>query len=176
MAEENIEETIETPTEPETEVKETVEGEEPKKREYSDLEKQLYARAKKAEAEAKRLKDATTANAPSLDGVQEFITATKDLEPDEVEELKLRAAGLGKSLSEARKDKMFNLTLQALREEKRKSNAPEPSSRQEGEAQKKSIKDMSLSEKETYLRNLTVGGKPVKLLPTWGNPQAPSRT
>jgi hypothetical protein len=180
MADESLEETLDNPSEPVTEDKETVKGEAPKKREYSDLERQMYARAKKAEAELKLAKEELdkkkSANAPDLDAILEITSATAGLEPDEVDELKLRASALGKSLTETRRDKTYNLTLQALREEKRKANALEPSSRQEGSEKRKPLKEQSLSEKEDYLRNLTVNGKKVNMLPTWGNPEPPKRT
>lgn len=179
MADEQLEETLETSSEAVTEENKTVE-EQPQKREYSDLERQMYARAKKAENDLKTLKAELEKKgslpATNLDAVQEIIVATKDLEPDEVDELKLRATALGKSLTEARKDKMFNLTLQALREEKRKANALEPSSRQEGSEKKKPLREQSIAEKEEFIRNLSVNGKRVNLLPKWGNPAPPQRT
>lgn len=180
MAEENKEDTLEDPLGPDTNDKKSDEDsptEKPQKKEYSDLEKRLYARAKKAEERAKQLESelSNKAKAPAtdLDAILEATTATAGLELDEISELKLRASALGVSLTEARKDKIFNLTLDALREEKRKASAPEPSSRETGAADKVPLKEQTFAEKEEFLRNLKLNGQSVNLLPKWGNPASP---
>ena len=129
-----IEETIveETPTE----VKETPN----QKTDHTDTEKRLYARAKEAEDKAKKLsaelekreRDLAKARIPvsDVDTILEVTNSTKDLDTDEITELQLRAKALGRSLSEARDDKNFQLWQRGHREEIIKNKALAPNTNQ----------------------------------------------
>lgn len=148
-SEQTSEETVEKETSEET----------PKTPEPVDYE----AKFKASQAEAIRLKKeneglrkAKPSN-PSdskvnVDEVLEITTATEGLSPAEVSELKLRADATGKSLLESRKDENFVLWQNAHKDKVEKDNSPQPSTKQgQGGAQEKSLKDMSVDEKDKFL-------------------------
>jgi len=105
----------------------------------SDLEaknRQLYERAKKAEEKLKTLEKTGKVNKekstgePDLDYILEVQSATKGLDTEEVDELRLRAKAKGISLSEARKDENFVLWQNAKKEKVAKAKALNPSTQQ----------------------------------------------
>jgi len=144
MTDENIEETKENPVE-ETAVEETpkpnppeeketpeIKTEEPKE-EYTDREKRYYARMKKAEEDAKAAKaELIKSKAPisEIDAILEVQSATKELDPQEIAELKLRATAGKMSLSEARKDPNYLLWQDAYRAKVEKELSEKPSTLQ----------------------------------------------
>jgi len=151
-----IEETQEEiPTEEtETPIKET------KSQEYSDREKRLYARTKKAEEEVKRAREELAkAKVPisDIDAILEVQSSTKDLDPQEIAELKLRATAGQISLTEARKDPNYLLWQTAYREKVEKDNAAKPSTLQPEVERKKSFID-KLKEAESTA-TVTVQGE-----------------
>jgi len=152
----------ETKTEPVEETTETQEktseetSEETVKKETSKTQTVDYeAKFKASQAEAIRLKkenEGLRKDSPkgvNVDEIVEIQAATKDLSPEEISELKVRATSTGKSLTEARKDENFILWQKAYQEKVERENAPEPSTKQ-GASGNKSIKDMTQSEKEEY--------------------------
>lgn len=179
MPEDNLEETLETtPTE---ESKETVEEQpaaEEKGQDLESLNKQLYERAKKAEARAKEYEKMLKTQPPAgaerftgVDAILEIQRATRGLDEDEVAELRLRAKATGKSLLEARKDENFNLWKEARREKAEKEKTLEPSSRQ-GESESKGgipSADAPLTEVEEYWTK-------IGLLKKRGDPPLPTYT
>jgi hypothetical protein len=141
MSDENIEETKDNPEVQETPVEEKpgeeketpeIKPESPKE-EYSDREKRLYARVKKAEEDAKKAKEALSkAKVPisDIDAILEVQSSTRDLDPQEIAELKLRANAGDLSLTEARKDPNYLLWQDAYRVKVEKENAAKPSTLQ----------------------------------------------
>lgn len=133
------EETPEKPVEEEpTETQEPPEEKEtppkPPKEEYTDREKQLFERAKKAEEVAKKAKeDLVKASKPvsDTDVILEVQQATKDLSPEEVTELQLRASANKSSLSDAREDENFKLWQEGHNAKVEKERALNPSTTQE---------------------------------------------
>ena len=111
------------------------------KTEHTDSEKRLYARLKEAEDAAKKAKadlakkeqEFAKAKLPisDVDAILEVQSSTRDLDSEEVSELKLRASSLGVSLSEAREDKNYQVWKKAYREGVEKENALKPSSKQD---------------------------------------------
>lgn len=103
---------------------------------YSDREKRYYARMKESEEIARKAKaelvkakeEVAKAKLPisDIDAILEVQSSTRDLDTEEVSELKLRASSLGISLSEARKNTNYQIWQKAHREmiEKEKSLAP----------------------------------------------------
>ena len=135
-------------TQPQVEEKETpkTETEQPKEQ-FTDREKRYYARMKRAEEEAKFAKESlaktkeTLAKAKipisDIDAILEVQSSTKDLDKNEIAELKLRASALGVSLTEARQDPNYLIWQSAYRVKVEKENAPKPSTIQaEGEKPK----------------------------------------
>ncbi len=112
------------------------ETETPKKEttDYTDREKQYYARMKKAEEDAKKAKEAlakkSSSTTPDVDAILEVQSATKDMDAEEVAELKLRSSSLSISLSEARENPNFQLWQTAHREAVEKEKALNPSTTQ----------------------------------------------
>ena len=145
--EDNIEETTQQNPAEETAVEETQEEttevkETPiQKTDHTDAEKRAYARmkeaedsAKKAKAELKKVQDELAkAKIPisDVDAILEVQSSTRDLDNEEVAELKLRASSIGKSLSEARQDKNYQLWQKAHREAVEKENSLKPSTKQD---------------------------------------------
>jgi len=152
------------PTEPEQETAKPEEPEEPtepseinptlrdaKKEEikspeeqYSERERRYYARMKAAEEEAKKVK--ATLNElkkpqSEIDAILEIQYATKDLDPAEIEELKMRSSATSQSLTEARKDSNFVLWQKAYREKVEKERTPLPSGRQPEEDKPMTIQE-----------------------------------
>ena len=134
--EENLGET--TPAE-ETQEETNVEKETPKEEtteSYTDREKRYYARMKESDEIAKKAKadlvkakeEVAKAKLPisDIDAILEVQSSTRDLDTEEVAELKLRASSLGISLSEARKNPNYNIWQKGHREmvEKEKALAP----------------------------------------------------
>jgi len=159
MENEIIEETIENPEEETSdeveEIKEETETPEKpisQKEEHTDKEKRLYARMKKAEEKAKLAEEALAKKPTSdLDVILDVQRATVGLDASEVTELKNRAAMVGGSLSEARKDENFVIWQKGYKEKVEQDNAPDPSTEQGIAEGKKALKDMTLDEKNDYL-------------------------
>ncbi len=150
MVEENIEDTEENPEVEETPVTENPpeEKDAPKektKETYTEREKRYYARMKESEDIAKKAKldlakakeDLAKAKLPisDIDAILEVQSSTRDLDTEEVAELKLRASSLGISLSEARKNQNFSIWQKAHREMVEKEKALAPNTNQ-GEVEK----------------------------------------
>lgn len=153
MTEENMEETTsqkseEEETSPYEELSETL-GEEPleeeqetsEKPEETSLEleeknKRLYARMKKAEEEAKRLKREleerkASSTSPDVFELAKTVSALKEYNDEELEYIQLLARAKNISPVEAAKTKEAKLYIAALREKVEKENkTPEPSTRQ----------------------------------------------
>jgi len=111
---------------------------------YTDLEKRLYARAKKAEEMAKEAKEALVkARVPisDIDAILEVQSSTRDLDAQEIGELKLRATALGASLTEARKDPNYLIWQTGYREKVAKENAAKPSTLQPEVTRPKTLED-----------------------------------
>ena len=139
--EENLEnpEVVETPVEEKPQVvKET--PKEQTKETYTDREKRYYARMKESEEIAKQAKadlvkakeEVAKAKLPisDIDAILEVQSSTRDLDTEEVAELKLRASALGISLSEARKNKNYQVWQKGYREAVEKEKELNPSTRQ----------------------------------------------
>lgn len=134
---------------------------------YSASEKQLYERAKKAEAKAKRLeylekkvedqnKSSDSADIPT-EQLAKTVHALKDYSPDEVDTIFKQAKSLGVSPLEALKDEDVTLLINAKREKVAKeSKTPEPTNRQTSEEKSfsewtsKDIEGKSLEEISKY--------------------------
>lgn len=170
MSEEKDKETIETKEEEETsetsEEEETSGSEqetEEKKPEVADEKKvtqkeldKVYARMKLAEekakkAEAKLAEKPETTSEPDVDAIVEINIATKDLSPEEIAELRFRAAANKTTLSEARKDENFIIWQGAYKEKVDKNQTLSPSTKQAPVAKRKSLGDMTIEEKEEAL-------------------------
>jgi len=141
MDEDQKNEEKETPAEETQETTPQKETDTPdKKQEHTDTEKRLYARAKEAEdkatkasARAKQLEqELAKAKLPisDVDAILEVQNATSGMDSEEVSELRLRASALGVSLSEARKDKNYQLWQRGHKEEVEKTNSLKPSTNQ----------------------------------------------
>lgn len=182
MVDENIEETnanqeeVETPEEKPQEEKETPKEE--TKESYTDREKRYYARmkeseeiAKKAKAElAKAKEEVAKAKLPisDIDAILEVQSSTRDLDTEEVAELKLRASSLGISLSEARNNKNFGIWQKAHREMVDKEKALAPNTNQ-GEVEKPKTL-------ESELKGAKTQEEKEKILDKYGlNPLNPNR-
>lgn len=112
---------------------------------YTELEMKLHARAKKAEADNKRLKAELSAKVespveaealkskdpvPPKDDVDEkILRATKGYDDDAIEELKFIAERQGVSLFAAEQDKRFVRYVKEADEEKKKADAALPGSK-----------------------------------------------
>ena len=179
VEETKIEETNENPgeeetpvEEPQTEPEETPEEtpqeesvpQETDKPKYTDREKQYYARMKKAEDDAKKLKvdlekakKAPTPDMSDIDVVLEVQQATKGLSTEEVVELKARALILDVPLSEARKDVNFTLWQSAWKEKvEKQKQALTPSNKQAEQEKPKTLVEKlraakTIEEKEKLL-------------------------
>jgi hypothetical protein len=95
--------------------------------------------AKKAKVDlAKAKEEVAKAKLPisDIDAILEVQSSTRDLDTEEVSELKLRASSLGISLSEARKNSNYNIWQKAHREMVEKERALAPNTNQ-GEVDKK---------------------------------------
>jgi hypothetical protein len=158
----------ETPTEETAPPKQ--EAERPK---YTDREKRYYARMKLAEEEAKKAKEAlsqTKAPIPEIDAILEVQSATKDLTPDEVAELKLRAAAEGISLTEARKAPNYLLWQTAYREKVEKEKAAKPSTLQpEVEKPKTFVDELKDTEKLSFADEITKKAEILEKQGLWKN-------
>lgn len=148
---EETEPVTETPVEPTEQTSEETVEKETSKTQAVDYEAKFKASQTEAirlakENEGLRSKTPTGVN---VDEIVEIQAATKDLSPEEISELKIRATSTGKSLTEARKDDNFKLWQSAYKEKVEKDNSPEPSTKQ-GASGAKSPKDMTQSEKEEY--------------------------
>ena len=158
MENEEKEDTQENPAEEETaeeEPQEEVEEKETPKEEpkdqYTDREKRYYARMKKAEEAASKAKketelakrEAAKAKMPisDIDAILEVQSSTKDLDTEEIAELKLRATALGISLTDARKNENYLVWQTGYREKVAKENAAKPSTTQPGEEKPKTLAD-----------------------------------
>lgn len=108
---------------------------------YTDREKQLYERAKKAEAKAKRAekvedkvkesnKDSNMPDTP-VEEIAKTVHALKDYSSEEVETIFKQAKNMNVSPLEALKDEDVGLLIQAKRAKvEKESKTPEPTNRQ----------------------------------------------
>ncbi len=106
------------------------------KDEPSEKEKRLYARLMKSEEKLVKQKEETLqarkqADPNDVDKILEIQIATQGLGEQEISELKLRADHLGKSLTEARKDKNFLIWQNAYNQKVEEDNTPSPSTVQD---------------------------------------------
>jgi colicin import membrane protein len=153
--EEAVETKEEATTEENTEEEATEEAEDEEDK-SSDLEaknRQLFERAKKAEEKLKAMEKAGKVNkekstGDNLDYILEVQSATKGLDAEEVEELRLRAKAKDYSLSEARKDENFVLWQKARKEKVAKAKALDPSTKQ-AEVKKAKTPEQRLAEAKT---------------------------
>jgi hypothetical protein len=171
MQDQTLEETQEeTPTEPETETQEesleetseeTAGKENHKTPESIDYEKKFKEsqkealRLKKEYDELRKKKDSNptshTDQPFDIDSILEVQQATKDLSPEAIEELRLRAKINNKSLLEARKDENFILWNNAFKEKVAREKTISPSTKQSVTPKRKSLAEMTLEEKEAAL-------------------------
>ena len=172
-------ETLETETPPE-------EGK-PLEKPNADLEnlnKQLFARTKKAEETAKKLetemevlKAKIPVNTPITMDAEEIanLSAVFDgLSQKErtrlIQETKVKGLEINsKNLAETKIDENFSLWLKSYREKVEKENAPLPSTTQSATGGKIKFKDLTPEEQKEYLQD-------TGYLRKWGNPVVPSRT
>ena len=173
------EETIETETSGE-------EGKTSKKpdADLENLNKQLYARTKKAEESQKRLeaemevlKAKMPANTPITMDAEEIANLsavfdglsqkerTRLIQETKVKDLEINS----KNLAETKIDENFSLWLKSYREKVEKENAPLPSTAQSGTGGKIQFKDLTPEEQKEYLQEKGYMRK-------WGNPKVPERT
>lgn len=120
---------------------------------YTDRERRYYARMKEAEEQAKKAKELAKSKRPvsDIDAILEVQEATKNLDHDEVAELKVRAVAKNISLSDARNDENFILWQKAYSEKVAKEKkTPEPSSAFATGKSTKDIKKMSDEEFQTF--------------------------
>jgi len=171
--EEPVEETLEDSVEETSD--ETVETETPEETPSVDYESKFKASQSEALKLKKQLdemkkskKSSTTSNSEPLDvdSILEVQTATKGLDADEVEELRLRAKATGESLTEARKNDNFVLWREAKKAKVAKEKALKPSSTQTESSKPKTLEDRlaeakTFEEKEKILSE--VGMNPMQL-------------
>ncbi len=105
---------------------------------YTEQEKQLFERAKKAEAKVKMLehleKRVEKSTETPIEDIAKTVHALKDYSATEVETIFKHAKALGVSTLEALKDEDVGLLIQAKREKVAKeSKIPEPTNRQASE-------------------------------------------
>jgi len=130
------EETEETTEETSTEDQTSQKGD----AKYSENEKQLYERAKKAEAKAKRLEhlekkvEEKTSDTTPVEEVAKTVHALKDYSAEEVETIFRQAKVLNVSPLEAIKNEDVALLIEAKRAKvAQESKTPEPTNRQDTE-------------------------------------------
>jgi predicted 2-oxoglutarate/Fe(II)-dependent dioxygenase YbiX len=112
---------------------------------------QVFARAKKAEADLKALREAQAQpqninNDPQLSDELKLIA--RGLSDEEIDKAKVVAKGLGISLPEAIKDPLFLSYQNTLKEEKRKEKAKLGASKGSGESQESTLVRPGMSEEE----------------------------
>ena len=111
---------------------------------------QVFARAKTAEAELKKLKEVKAEphinNDPQLSDELKLIA--RGLSDEEIEKAKVVAKGLGISLPDAIKDPLFLSYQATLKEEKRKEKAKLGASKGSGESQDSSLIKPDMSREE----------------------------
>lgn len=131
-SEENTQEETQEETQTEAHTSDNVESA-PK---YTDREKQLFERAKKAEAKAKLLENLESKveeakPSSSVEDISRTVHALKDYSADEVDLIFRQSKALGLSPLEAAKHEDVDLLIKAKREKvERESKTPEPTSRQ----------------------------------------------
>ena len=111
------------------------------KDQYSDREKQLYERVKRAEAKAKMLehleeKTQEVSKDPDvpIQNIAKVVHGLKDYSADEVDTIFRQAKALGVSPLEAAKNEDVDLLIKAKREKvERENKTPEPTNRQSSE-------------------------------------------
>lgn len=176
------EETIETTEEEvpeETKPLEDSEDKESSSKTFSDNEKRLYARMKKAEAEAKTLKDSlkedkeeTPTNKSVGDDVFDLaktVASLKEYSPEELDFIQMMSKSKGISPEEAAKTEEANIYIAARRAKVEEENSKlEPSTKQSpteksvSDVTSKDLKNMTVSEKEEFLEKLGWGNKSFK--------------
>jgi hypothetical protein len=112
---------------------------------------QVFARAKKAEADLKALREAQAQpqninNDPQLSDELKLIA--RGLSDEEIDKAKVVAKGLGISLPEAIKDPLFLSYQTTLKEEKRKEKAKLGASKGSGESQDSTLVKPGMSDDE----------------------------
>lgn len=99
--------------------------------EFTEREKKLFARAKEAEAKAKKLREENEAlknkpqekiNPPTID-TEELRLIAKGLTDEDIEKARIISKGKGISLSEAIKDPMFVAAKEKEEAERKKEDA-----------------------------------------------------
>ena len=147
---------------------------------YSEREKRLYARMKKAEAEAKALKDSLGKKEGIKEGtpasqendvfdLAKAISSLKEYTPEELDFIKIISKSKGISPQEAAKTEEAKLYIAARREKvEEESKTLEPSTKQSlseksvSDVTPEDLKNMSISEKEAFLEKIGWGSKPYK--------------
>ena len=162
--EETIETTEEEVLDEDKPLEETSE-EESSTKTYSDNEKRLYARMKKAEAETKALKDsvvkeevAPISNGDDVFGLAKTVASLREYSPEELDFIQMMSKSKGISPEEAAKTEEANLYIAAKRqkveEEKLKlepSTKVSPSEKSVDEITGDDLKEMSSEEKRKVL-------------------------
>ena len=169
QGEETTEPNTETSEEtPEETSEETVGKENPKTSEDVNYESKFIAsqkeaiRLKKENDELRKGKDSNPSSQPTattkasnpiddVDTIVEVQQAIKDLSPEMIAELKLRAKVNNTSLLEARKDENFILLHKAWTEKVEQKKTLSPSTKQSITQKKKTLSEMTLEEKEKAL-------------------------
>lgn len=141
-------------------------------KEVNEEKKTLQEKLKKLEQESSKKKKPKVHVSPEDEDVSKVIEiqrAVKNLEDDEIEELKLRAKAKGVSLSECRKDENFNVWLKAKRQKvKEQSKDLKPSTKQTSvkkspkDVKAGDLKDMSTEERKDYFNAIGAGGLSTK--------------
>jgi len=137
---------------PQKEEKETPKEKTDSPEQYSEREKRYYARMKQAESIAKTAREELAkvkkpADASDVDSIIEVQEATRGLAASEIEELKLRADALKVPLTEARKDKNFQLWQKAYREKVEKEQAALPSTTVGNVEKEKPLGEMDIEDR-----------------------------
>lgn len=137
---ENAEESVEETTE--------------EKPEFTEAEKAMYQRAKKAEAAAKLAKQEKAelekrlkqTNSPPSTDADELRLIARGLSDEEIDQAKVIAKGTDKSLSEAIKSPLFVAFQKDLKDQQRKEKAKLNASKGSSQESDKSTSDMSRDE------------------------------
>lgn len=158
----------ETPKEPEQETpaeapaetpEKTVEKETPEAVDYEKKFKESQKEAIRLKKENDELKEkpSNPTGEHDVDAIVEINQATNGLSPEEIAELRFRAAANKSSLSEARKDENFVLWQEAHKMKVEKEQTLPPSTTQSTTPKVKSLADMTIQEKEEALIKMGVG-------------------
>ena len=142
-SEESEEETPETPEGIE-------EGQPQQKPKYDPWQKQTHERLKKVE-EAVRGKNIAGSSIPDIDAILEVQVATRDLDPTEVEELRLRAKMTGTTLTKARENENFKIWQEARQKKVEEEKTIPPSRKQNTSERSVGFEEASEEEQEKWM-------------------------